>query len=88
MALGTGLIRARERMGYRQEDAAAALGVARAMVSYWETGRRTLSDPRLAALARLYRTSAADLLSGDPGGKPDEAEMLFRGGRRRRPARR
>lgn len=80
MVLATGLIRARERMGYRQEDAAAALGVARAMVSYWENGRRKLSDPQLAALARLYRTSAADLLSGDPGGKPDEAEMLFRGG--------
>ena len=80
MALGSGLAKARERMGYRQDNAAAALGVTRAMISYWENGRREPSDPQLAALARLYRTSAADLLSGESGGKPDEAEMLFRGG--------
>ena len=80
MVLGQGLIRARERMGYRQEDTAAALGVARAMISYWENGRREPSDPQLAALARLYRTSAAALLSGEGREKPDEAEMLFRGG--------
>ena len=80
MALGSGLAKARERMGYRQDNAAAALGVTRAMISYWENGRREPSDPQLAALARLYRTSVADLLSGESGGKPDEAEMLFRGG--------
>ena len=80
MVLGHGLTKARERMGYRQDNAAAALGVTRAMISYWENGRREPSDPQLAALARLYRTSAADLLSGEFGGKPDEAEMLFRGG--------
>ena len=78
--LGLGLTKARERMGYRQEDAAAALGVARAMISYWENGRREPGDPQLAALARLYRTSAAALLSGEGREKPDEAEMLFRGG--------
>ncbi len=80
MGLEAGLTRARERMGYRQDDAAAALGVTRAMISYWENGRREPNDPQLAALTRLYRTNAADLLSGEGSKKPDEAEMLFRGG--------
>ena len=80
MVLGHGLTKARERMGYRQDNAAAALGVTRAMISCWENGRREPSDPQLAALAGLYRTGAADLLSGESGGKPDEAELLYRGG--------
>ena len=80
MVLGHGLTKARERMGYRQDNAAAALGVTRAMIICWENGRREPSDPQLAALAGLYRTGAADLLSGESGGKPDEAELLYRGG--------
>lgn len=83
MALGeqleSGLIKARERMGYRQDDAAAALGVTRAMISCWEKGHREPGDPQLAALAGLYRTSAADLLRGGSERKFEEAEMLFRG---------
>ncbi|MGI8514263.1 MAG: helix-turn-helix domain-containing protein [Acidimicrobiia bacterium] len=72
--------RARERMGYRQEDVAAALGVARAMISYWETDRRHPNDRQLAALGRLYRTSVASLLTGEGLESGDEeAEMLFRG---------
>lgn len=80
MSLGTHLARAREQMGYRQEDVAAALGVTRAMVSYWETDRRRPNDRQLAALGRLYRRSVAALLSGEGLETPDEvAEMLFRG---------
>lgn len=43
MVLVHGLTRARERMGYRRGDAAAALGVTRAMISCWENGRRELA---------------------------------------------
>lgn len=78
--LESGLTKARERMGYRQDDAAAALGVTRVMISCWENRRREPGDPQLAALAGLYRTSAANLLKGEFDGKSDEAEMLFCGG--------
>jgi Zn-dependent peptidase ImmA (M78 family)/transcriptional regulator with XRE-family HTH domain len=67
-------------MAYSQEDVAAALGVTRAMVSYWETGRREPNDRQLAALGRLYRRSAAALLTGEGlEAGAEEAEMLFRG---------
>lgn len=80
MPLGAQLVRARERMGYRQEDVAAALGVARAMISYWETDRRQPNDRQLAALSRIFRVSVASLLTGEGLETADEeAEMLFRG---------
>ncbi len=74
------LARAREEAGYNQEDVAAALGVSRAMVSYWESGKRTPRDPQIAALARLYRLTVAQLLGDEPiQTRADEARMLFRG---------
>lgn len=80
MSLGAQLVRARDRMGYRQEDVAAALGVTRAMISYWETDRRQPNDRQLAALSRLYRIGVASLLTGEGLETADEeVEMLFRG---------
>ena len=80
MSLGSQLVRAREQMGYLQDQAAAALGVSRAMISYWETDRRRPNDRQLAALGRLYHRSVGTLLSGEGLETPDEeAEMLFRG---------
>lgn len=80
MALGRRLAGARERLGYRQEDVAAALGVSREMVSYWETGARRPNDRQLVALARLFRLDVGHLLlAEDFDEMPDEAEMLFRG---------
>lgn len=75
------LARAREVMGYSQEQAGAALGVNRAMISYWESGRRQPNDRQLAALARLYRVSIAALLAAEPLTPPaDLAQMLLRTG--------
>lgn len=62
--LADGLARARERARYSQEDVGAALGINRAMVSYWESGTRSPNDRQLAALARLYGVELADLLEG------------------------
>jgi len=74
------LARAREDAGYDQEDVAAALGVSRVMVSYWESAKRTPSDPQLAALARLYRVTVAQLQGDEPlPTRADQAKMLFRG---------
>ncbi len=78
--LAEGLTRARDQIGYRQQDVATALGVTRAMISYWENGRRVPSDPQLAALGRLYRTSIAELLDGYPSREPNLPAMMLRGG--------
>lgn len=37
-------VRIRERAGLRQQDVANALGVSRALVSYWETGKRPMDS--------------------------------------------
>jgi Zn-dependent peptidase ImmA (M78 family)/transcriptional regulator with XRE-family HTH domain len=75
-----GLARARERARYSQDDVGAALGVSRAMVSYWEAGTRAPNDRQLAAIARLYGVDAADLIEGrdvEPAGA-DLTGMLLR----------
>ncbi len=74
------LSRARERARYSQDDVGAALGVSRAMVSYWETGSRKPNDRQLAALARLYGVHLADIIQDrdiEPAGA-DLAGMLLR----------
>ncbi|WP_420621825.1 helix-turn-helix domain-containing protein [Candidatus Poriferisodalis sp.] len=58
------LTRSRRRARYSQDDVGAALGVSRAMVSYWETGTRIPNDRQLSALARLYGIEPVDLLEG------------------------
>jgi Zn-dependent peptidase ImmA (M78 family)/transcriptional regulator with XRE-family HTH domain len=79
MPLGSQLTRARELVGYSQDDAAKALGVSRAMVSYWESERRRPNDRQLGALARLYRVEIARLLSNeDLEPEVDIAQMLLR----------
>ena len=75
------LARARDRARYSQDDVGAALGVSRAMVSYWEAGSRTPNDRQLAGLARLYGIQLADLIEGRdaaPSGA-DLTGMLLRG---------
>lgn len=58
------LARARTQARYSQDDVGAALGVNRAMVSYWETGARSPNDRQLSALARLYGLELLDLVEG------------------------
>lgn len=74
------LSRARELAGFTQDDVAAALGVARPMISYWETGARQPNGRQRLALERLYgRPIGADVdadVVGDVG--PNHAEMLYR----------
>lgn len=74
----TALARARENARYTQDDVAAALGVARPMISYWETGARKPNPQQLHALARLFRLDVADLLDGGTGSDADLAAMLYR----------
>lgn len=81
MFLAERLVNARSRSGYGQEDVANALGVSRAMVSYWEAGRRTPNDRQLAALAQLLQVPVAFLLGQeDLPPSADLGTMIFRGG--------
>ena len=63
--LAEALRRGREAAGLSQEAAATAIGTNRVLLSYYETGRRTVPLPTAAALARLYGTSLDRLLAGD-----------------------
>lgn len=63
--LAEALRSARERAGLSQEGAADTLGINRVLLSYYETGRRTVPLRTAAALARLYGTSLDRLLTGD-----------------------
>lgn len=74
------LRRARERARYSQEDVAAALGVSRALVSYWETGSRQPNHRQISALARLYGMDLMALLEDSDTGdqRTGLAGMLLR----------
>jgi Zn-dependent peptidase ImmA (M78 family)/transcriptional regulator with XRE-family HTH domain len=65
-ALRTG----RERAGLSQDAAAAAAGINRVLLSYYETGRRPIPLPTATTLARLYGTDIEHILTG---GGPGEA---------------
>lgn len=79
MVPGNTFQRARARTAFSQDDVASALGVSRAMVSYWESGKRRPNERQLSGMARLYRVSPEELLGLGEAQGPDLAEMLFRG---------
>jgi Zn-dependent peptidase ImmA (M78 family)/transcriptional regulator with XRE-family HTH domain len=80
MALADELARARATSGLSQDDLAHAVGVSRAMVSYWEAGKRSPNDRQLAALSQLLRVPIGVLLGLEqPAPAPDVASMLLRG---------
>lgn len=79
MPLPGQLVRARSQSGFGQDDVASALGVSRAMVSYWESGKRTPNDRQLVAMSRLFRTPMSVLLGHEESApEPDVAAMLLR----------
>ncbi len=79
MSVAGQLVRARSQSGFGQEDVATALGVSRAMVSYWESGKREPNDRQLSAMSRLFNTPLSVLLEHEePAPEPDFAAMLLR----------
>lgn len=81
-SLGETLARARASARFTQDEVGLALGVNRAMVSYWESGTRIPNDRQISALARLYGIEPADLLEGRLEGPApvDLACLLLRDG--------
>lgn len=78
--LGDVLTSARARARYSQDDVGAALGISRAMVSYWESGTRAPNDRQLSALARFYGVELAALVEPRPieAAVDDLAAVLLR----------
>lgn len=75
--LGELLRRARERAGLSQAAAAAAVGLNRVVLSYYESGQRQPALPIATALARLYGLNLAELLE-EVEAKSERTELLFR----------
>lgn len=69
-ALARRLRESREYLGLSQEAVADRLGVPRASVSAIEAGKRKVSSMELRDLARLYRTSIAQLLGEESDQDP------------------
>jgi Zn-dependent peptidase ImmA (M78 family)/transcriptional regulator with XRE-family HTH domain len=61
--LGPALVHARERAGLTQDDVAAALGLSRQIIGYWEQGKRKPRTEQMFQLAALFRTNVAGLIS-------------------------
>jgi Zn-dependent peptidase ImmA (M78 family)/transcriptional regulator with XRE-family HTH domain len=78
------LRKGRERAGLSQDAAAAAAGINRVLLSYYETGRRPVPLPTATTLARLYGTALDQILAGeqaggaDPGTGVDVSGILYR----------
>jgi Zn-dependent peptidase ImmA (M78 family)/transcriptional regulator with XRE-family HTH domain len=67
--LGRRLQEARSRKGLTQQDAAAALGVARTTVTAIEKGERRVRPGELIKLAALYEVPVGDLVRTHPGAR-------------------
>lgn len=66
ITMGQKISKAREAAGERQQDLAAALGVSRELVTYWENDSRSIKADQLAAIAKRYNVSADYLLGLSP----------------------
>jgi len=62
-SLGEVIKRHRQECKMTQEFVAEALGVSRQAVSKWESGTSDPSTTNLTALAKLFHTTAADMLN-------------------------
>jgi Zn-dependent peptidase ImmA (M78 family)/transcriptional regulator with XRE-family HTH domain len=69
--LSEALRKGRERAGLSQDAAAAAAGINRVLLSYYETGRRPVPLPTATALARLYGADLGQILAGEQAGETD-----------------
>jgi Zn-dependent peptidase ImmA (M78 family)/transcriptional regulator with XRE-family HTH domain len=78
---GSALVSAREHAGLTQDDVAAALGLSRQLIGYWERGKRNPRTEQMFQLAALFRTSVDGLLSASAPAEHvavKTAEMLYR----------
>lgn len=75
--IGSRLAKARNSLGLSQDQVAEALGVKRPLISYWESGHRTIDSVNLSKLAALYGYSIHHFLAG-PEAEFPEVNLGFR----------
>jgi transcriptional regulator with XRE-family HTH domain len=68
----------RERLGFSQDDVARLTGQPRPVVSNWENGIRRPNTHQLDKLAKIYRTSLAELRGERAQARPDFQGLMFR----------
>lgn len=73
--LGARLRAVRVAAGFSQGEVARHLGIVRSAVSAFENGRRKVTAHELRRIARIYGTSAGELL-GEDGAAPDELALV------------
>ncbi|MEA5260655.1 helix-turn-helix transcriptional regulator [Arcicella aquatica] len=72
------LLALRQRHGLSQENIANYLGIARPMVSYYETGERNIPLEHLEKLADFFGIDAYDLLDENPSIQQSIVAFAFR----------
>lgn len=75
--LGKNLKLAREQRGFRQEDAAKVIGVARTTITAIEQGKRRIKNDELIKLVRVYGRSISDFVRPRPIAR--DFRVQFRG---------
>lgn len=78
MNVANNLLLLRQRHGLSQENIADYLGVARPIISYYETGERNISLEHLEKLADFFGIDAYDLLDENPTNQQSMIAFAFR----------
>jgi Zn-dependent peptidase ImmA (M78 family)/transcriptional regulator with XRE-family HTH domain len=78
MRLGEALSRARERVGFSQDEVALLVGQQRPVISNWESGKRRPNSHQLAKLSAIYRVPLETLLGAEEKPRPDFERLMFR----------
>jgi Zn-dependent peptidase ImmA (M78 family)/transcriptional regulator with XRE-family HTH domain len=78
--LGKRLRQARERAGFKQDDAAAALGLDATAIAKIEHGKRGVGVLELMCLATLYKITISDVLAHITGREGIHLRVAFRQG--------
>ncbi len=72
------LLALRQRHGLSQENIANYLGVARPIISYYETGERSIALEHIEKLADFFGIDAYDLLDESPVNQQSMIAFAFR----------
>jgi transcriptional regulator with XRE-family HTH domain len=76
--LGSRLAKAREQVGFTQEQVALLVGQPRPVVSNWEKGVRRPNAQQLAKLSAIYRVPLEDLLGIAEHPRPEFEQLVYR----------
>lgn len=78
--IGNNIKSMREKRQLRQEDISSYLGVAREMVSYYESGARNIPLDTVNKLADFFQVELEDLLEENPDMRKANVALAFRAG--------